>query len=66
VFEFGGDIGSFCRDSCQTNEAGNEAELCHVTDDCTHAGETCNDCQFMGAPTSQRACSTDAITACQN
>lgn len=63
VFEFGGDIGSFCRDECQTNMQGNEAELCHDTGDCSHAGETCNVCEFPGAP-AQNACAGPDIDAC--
>ncbi len=65
VFMLGGDIGSFCRDTCSTSSAGDEAELCHITADCSDAAETCKTCQFTGAPMPQNACAGDDIPACQ-
>lgn len=63
VFSFGGDVGSFCRTTCDTNSEGNEAELCHTTADCTDPGELCRTCEFPGAP-AQKACAGTDIPAC--
>jgi len=65
VFSFGGDVGSFCRAECDTNEAGDEAEICHDDNDCPDSDDTCKTCEYPGAPTATHACAGDDIPACQ-
>jgi hypothetical protein len=65
VFSFSGESGSFCRDTCDTNTAGDEAELCHNNAQCPDSGDMCRTCEFPGAPPTNACAGTD-IPACNN